>query len=99
MYKKRNKYSKKLANMRKAKERKRIESDPPDYPAQLPELRRMVIVVDYDFGKVTEVMRLYKTSRIDCYKAVVNGETWKKKVGWAKCLEAIRKSFVRVGSL
>lgn len=99
MYKKREKYSKKLERMRKAKERKRLKSDTPDYPVPLPELRRMVVVVDYDFGKVTEVMKLYKTNRIDCYKAVVNGETWKNKVGWAKCLEGIRKSFVRVGGM
>ena len=40
--------------MRQAKERKRLESDAPDYPVELPNLRREIIIIDYDFGKVVE---------------------------------------------
>lgn len=99
MYKKRHNCSKKLERMRKAKERKRLESPPPNYPIELPQLRRMIIVVDYDFGKVVETMKLYKTDRIDCYKAVVNGGVWKERVGWAKCIEKMRKSFIRIRNI
>lgn len=101
MYRKRTRQSKKMyENMRKAKERKRLESDPPDYPQELPHLRRMIIVIDFDFGKVVEIMRLYNTyKRIDCYKAVANGKVWKNKVGWSRAMEAVRKSFVRVQSI
>jgi len=47
--------------MRQAKERKRLESDAPDYPVELPNLRREIIIIDYDFGKVVEKIQLFKT--------------------------------------
>lgn len=99
MYRKRSKCSRKLANMRKARERKRIEADPPDYPAILPELRREIVVIDHDFGTVVEHMQLFKTNRIDSYRAVVNGEVWRERIGWAKVLEGVRKSFMRVRAI
>ena len=49
-YVKRTRYSAKLKRMREAKERKRLESEPPDYPIELPNLRRRVIIIDYDFS-------------------------------------------------
>jgi hypothetical protein len=85
--------------MRAAKERKRIESGAPDYPIELPELRRRIIVVDYDYGKVVHRIDLYKTNRIDCYRAVADGKPWKDKIGWSKVTETVRKSFLRVHSL
>ena len=85
--------------MRASKEKKRLEGEKPDYPAELPDLRRLIIVVDYDFGKTVHIMKLFKTSRIDCYRAVVDGKTWKTKIGWSKILEGLRKSFVRVHSV
>ncbi len=98
MYKDRKNMSKKLKQMRDAKERKRLNSVLSNYPAELPDLRRMVIVIDYDFGKVVEIMKLHKTNRIDCYKAVINGKVWRKRIGWAKAVEGIRKSFTRIHS-
>jgi len=50
VYRKRTQISQKLQRMRDAKQRKRLESDPPDYPRELPDLRRMIIVIDFDFG-------------------------------------------------
>ncbi len=99
MYRKRKRYSRKLENMRAAKERKRLESQPPEYPLELPELRRRIIVIDYDFGKVVHRIDLYKTKRIDCYRAVADGKPWKEKIGWSKVVEAMRKSFIRVHSV
>ena len=55
-------------------------------------------MIDFDHGKVVERMDLYKTNRVDCYRAVVNGMVWKERVGWTQVLNGLRKSFVRVGS-
>lgn len=82
--------------MRAAKERKRLEGPAPDYPVDLPDLRRIVVVIDLDFGKVVEVMRLYKTNRVDCYRAVVNGQVWRDRIGWTQILAALRRSFLRI---
>ena len=98
MYRKRTKCSRKLENMRKARERKRMETDPPEYPAPLPDLRREVIVIDHDFGTVVEHMQLYRSRRIDCYQIVVDGKQYGQPMGWAECLELVRKSFLRVSA-
>lgn len=97
MYRKRKKYSRKLRAMREAKERKRLAGPAPDYPSDLPDLRRRVIIIDYDFGKVVQRIDLYKTNRVDCYRAVADGKPWKNRIGWSRILEGIRKSFIRVG--
>ena len=98
MYRSRSKISKKLASMRTAKERIRIESDTPNCPHELPELRRIVIIIDFDFGKTVNIIKLFKTNRVDCYRAEVDGKIWQEKIGWAKALEGIRKSFIRLHS-
>ena len=98
MFRKRTKFSEKMKAARKAKERKRLEGDAPDYPVMLPEIRRRIIVIDYDFGEVKHEIVLRKTNRVDCYQAVVDGNVWKERIGWAKVLEGVRKSFVRVGA-
>ena len=68
MFRKRTNSSKKLSAMRVAKEALRLAGDSPDYPAELPELRRRVIVIDYDFGKVVHRLDFYKTNRVVCYR-------------------------------
>lgn len=98
MYRRRLKQGRKLAAMRAEKERLRLEGPAPDYPAELPNLRRIVVVIDYDFGKVVEVMRLYKTNRVDCYRAVIDGRVWKDRIGWTQILNALRRSFLRVAA-
>lgn len=69
-----------------------------DRPLVMPELRRQIIIVDYDFGMVEHRIDLYRTNRIDCYRVVADGGEWKQRAGWSTVLEAIRKSFLRVGS-
>jgi hypothetical protein len=91
--------SKKLEAMRKGKEAARMArplADP--RPPELPELRRRIVITDFDFGEVTHTIDLYRTSRIDCYRAVADGLPWKGRIGWAKLLEAVRKSFIRVSA-
>ncbi len=99
MFRKRTKFSEKMKAARKAKERKRLEGDAPDYPVMLPEIRRRIIVIDYDFGEVKHEIVLCKTNRVDCYQAMVDGKVWKERIGWAKVLEGVRKSFIRVGAI
>jgi hypothetical protein len=50
MYRKRNRFSRKLEAMRAGRERKRLEGEAPDYPLELPELRREIIVITMTSG-------------------------------------------------
>lgn len=97
-YRKRTQMSRKMAALRAAKERRRIEGPAPDYPPELPALRRLIIVIDYDHGKVVHRLDLYRCDRIDCYRVVADGQPWKDRIGWSKIVEAIRKNFTRLGS-
>jgi len=58
--------SRKLRAMREARERRRLEGVEPRYPRDMPALRRTLIIIDYDFGKVEHRIDLYRTPRIDC---------------------------------
>lgn len=86
--------------MRAAKERLRLESPQPDYPAELPDLRMRITIERFDVGDapVVQVMELHKTSRIDCYDAYANGEMWKQHIGLSRVLEWIRKANPRLVS-
>jgi len=86
------KRSQKFARMRGAKKRKRLEGAEPDYPQELPNLRKIIVVIDFDHGKKVNVMRLYKTGRIDQYRAEANGRLWKDRIGMSGVLAGIRKS-------
>lgn len=78
-----------------ARERKRLEGDAPDYPPALPELRRVIIIRDYDFGEREYRMELRRSDRIDCYDCYIDGHLWKAGIGWSRVLEWIRKAFLR----
>ena len=81
--------------MRAAKERKRLEGSPPEYPAEPPQLRRRIIIIDYDHGRTVHRLDLYRSSRIDCYNVHVDGQPWKSRIGWSRILEGLRKSLPR----
>jgi serine protease inhibitor ecotin len=98
MYRKRIRGSAAIEAAKRARERARLEQPAPDYPQPLPDLRRTIIVIDHDFGTIEHRIDLYRTRRVDCYKAVVGGVVWRKSIGWARVLEAVRKSFVHVMS-
>ena len=87
--------SRKLRAMRDARERRRLGVEP-RYPRELPALRRTLIIIDYDFGRVEHRIDLYRTPRIDCYRAVADGVEWKRRVGWSKVLAGLRVKFPRV---
>ena len=54
---------------------------------ELPQLRREIIVTDFDTGEpVTHTMHLYRSDRVGCYRAVADGKPWKDRIGWSKVL-------------
>lgn len=93
MYRKRHAICKR---MREAKERKRLESPAPDYPAELPELRRQIIIRDFDFGEVEYTFNLYRSNRIDCYRVETDGKMLVGRKGWSSILKLLRLAFPRV---
>lgn len=94
MYRKRQQICKR---MREAKERLQLER-PVDSPCILPELRRQIIVRDFDFGEVEYTFDLLRSSRVDSYRIRVDGKELPGRYGWARALELIRKGFLRVGA-
>lgn len=87
-----------LARMKTGKDAKRMALPAPDYPPKLPDLRRRLIVEDFDFEHRTHVLELFKTNRVDCFRVHVDGKPWKSRMGWSKILEGLRKSLPRVGA-
>ena len=95
MYRKRHQICKR---MREAKERRRMERPAPEYPAALPELRRRVVIRDFDFVEVEYTFDLLRSGRVDSYRIKVDGKELPGRYGWARALELIRKGFLRVGA-
>ena len=67
-----------------------------EYPPALPELRRRVIIRDFDFGERELVVNLYRCPRIDCYMVEIDGEIVDGRAGWSTALEIIRGKFPRL---
>ena len=84
-------------NQRKAKEQIRLESDAPDYSISFtpPKLRRIVIIIDFDFGKVVKFFKFYRSGRIDTY-LIKDEEGNQVKVGWNNFLKILSKCFPSV---
>lgn len=70
----------------------------PDYPATLPDLRRRIVIEDFDFGHRVHVLELHRTNRVDCYRVIADGREWKRRMGWSKILAGLRKSLPRLSS-
>ncbi|WP_206484427.1 hypothetical protein [Thalassotalea sp. G2M2-11] len=64
-------------------------------PQEIPELRRVIEITDYDSGEpITHKLELYKSDRIDCYKVLVDRKLWKKRIGWSNILIGIKKALL-----
>ena len=101
MYRRRNKgsqrFNERMRRWRERKEQIRLEGPAPYYGPDLPEIRRRIIVEDYDFGRtVRHELVLMKSNRIDCYRVAVDGKLLPGRIGWAKVLELVRKAFMRI---
>lgn len=88
----------KLAAMRRGREAARMAAPAPDYPIALPDIRRRIVIEDFDFGHQVHVLELHRTNRVDCYRVVADGVEWKRRVGWSKILAGLRKSMPRVSA-
>lgn len=65
----------------------------------LPLLRRELTVIDHDSGQpITHTLHLYRTNRIDQYRAVADGKPWRDRIGWSRILAGLRKSLQRLPS-
>lgn len=74
---------------RAARDERRVEGHHPDYPPELPDFtsqaRRLIEITDYDTSiPVTHQIELYRSNRIDCYNAWINGKLWKERIGGAR---------------
>jgi len=96
MYRRRTNGSKKYDAMRAARLRQTEEGPSPDYPRILPELRRRIVLEDFDFGEIRHEVNLYRTNRIDCYRMEVDGIVIAERIGWSRVLERLRKAFLRI---
>jgi hypothetical protein len=84
--------------MRRGKEAARMAGPAPVYPVELPRLRRIVVVIDFDLGRpMIRVWQLWKSKRIDCYRVrAPDGKVWPGRWGWARVLAEIRHAYIRV---
>ncbi len=98
-YRKTRRSREQLARMKAGRDAARMARPAPDYPPELPDLRRRLIVIDYDFGERIHTLDLHRTNRRDCYRVVADGVEWKARIGWSGILAGLRKSLPRVGSL
>lgn len=84
-----------LRAMQEGRARARMERAP-EIRWMPPDLRRFVIVGDCDTGALRlDAIFLFATTRIDSYRAVVNGKEQPKRMGWSKALERLRKAMPR----
>lgn len=66
---------------------------------QPPHLRRRITIEDFDGADPrTHVVELYRTPRIDSYRAVIDGQEWKASVGWSRVLDGLRRALPRLAS-
>lgn len=91
-------HSRRLEALRRGRDRANASKPPRGYPPTLPDLRREVIVIDYDSGQpVAHTLHLYRTKRVDTYRVEANGKPW-KCCGWSAALAGLRKAYPRVPS-
>jgi hypothetical protein len=103
MYRATKRYKERCSAMGKAsvaaRARKRMSEPAPEYPTNLPRLRRVITITDYDFSEKTVRMELRRSDRIDCYDAYIDGKLWKSRIGWSRVQEWIRKAFPRIRAI
>ena len=85
---------------RKAKQHWRPREELPDDQVQEwqpPDLRRRITVEDFDGAEPrVHVIELHSTPRIDCYRAVVDGNPWHESIGWSRVLDGLRRALPRI---
>lgn len=94
-YRRSTRYQARIQAMQKGRERARMAREPaPRW--RPPELRRRLIVEDYDTGEARRtVIDMHATSRIDCYRVTVNGIAQDGRPGWSRVLDMLRRAMPR----
>lgn len=77
--------------MREGKERKRLENVDLTPRFSVPNLRKVIIVIDYDLNKI-DTFRLEKTSRINTYQVTRNKEN-PDNMGWSNFCKRLSVSY------
>ena len=81
--------------MREGKARARMEREPVEH-WQPPELRRRLIVEDYDTGEIKRtVIDMHRTRRIDSYRVAIDGKAQPGRIGWSRILGLLREAMPR----
>jgi len=66
---------------------------------QPPVLRRRLTIEDFDGVDMRiHVVELFRTTRIDSYRAMIDGRPWLDRVGWSRVLDGLRKAMPRLAS-
>ena len=61
-----------------------------------PDLRRRLIIEDYDSGAVTRtVIDMHASTRIDSYRVRINGNALAGRLGWSRILGLLRIAMPR----
>lgn len=97
-YRKTRRSQEQLARMRAVRDANRMAKPAEARAPDLPNLRRRIVIEDFDFGHHVHVLELYRTNRVDCYRVVSDGVEWKKRIGWSRILSGLRKSLPRVSA-
>ena len=87
-----------LEALRRGRNRANASKPERGYPPELPDVRRIVTVTDFDSGEpVTHTLTLRKSRRVDVYRVEADGQPW-KCCGWSAALAGLRKAFPRIPS-
>ena len=99
MYRRSPRYQQRIAVRQRAMQEGRARARMAREPAprwEPPELRRRLIVEDFDSGEVRRtVIDMHRTSRIDCYRVTVNGIAQAGRPGWSRVLDMLRRAMPR----
>ena len=88
-------HQRQIAAMQRGQEAARMARPEREAVPELPLLRRVIVVIDYDSGRPVEHrIELYRTRRVDVYRATADGQDWGLR-GWSAVLEGLRKSLPR----
>ena len=91
--------ARRLEAMRRGKDRARMAREPKGRMPDLPDLRRTIVITDYDTGQpVVHRIDLHRCGRVDQYRAVADGKPWMPRIGWSRVLALLRKAYQRLPS-
>jgi hypothetical protein len=93
MYRRTRKYQ-----ARRARHRPDAAPEDQRQPAwQPPLLRRRITIEDFDgAAPTTHTIELFRTRRIDSYRAVIDGAEWQARIGWSRVLDGMRRALPRL---